>query len=58
MLRYMVEQCGAEKLLFGTDFPICNISMQVYGVLSEKISEEAKAAIFSGNYDRLSGRSR
>ena len=57
MLRYLVENCGAEKLLFGTDFPICNISMQVYGVLSEKISEDAKAAIFSGNYDRLSGRS-
>lgn len=57
MLRYLVEQCGAEKILFGTDFPICNISMQVYGVLSEHISDEAKAAIFSGNYDRLSGRS-
>ena len=56
MLRYMVEQCGAEKILFGTDFPICNISMQIYGVLSERISDEAKAAIFSGNYDRLSGR--
>ena len=58
MLRYLVEQCGAEKLLFGTDFPICNISMQVYGVLSERISDEAKLAIFSGNYDRLSGRSK
>ena len=56
MLRYLVEQCGTEKLLFGTDFPICNISMQVYGVLSERISDEAKAAIFSGNYDRLCGR--
>ena len=58
MLRYLVEQCGPHKLLFGTDFPICNIAMQVYGVLSEKISEVAKVAIFSGNYDRLSGRSK
>jgi predicted TIM-barrel fold metal-dependent hydrolase len=57
MLRYMVEQCGADRFLFGTDFPICNIAMQVYGVLTERISEEAKLAIFSGNYDRLSGRS-
>ena len=56
MLRYLVEQCGNDKLLFGTDYPICNIAMQVYGVLSEKISEEAKAAIFSGNFDRLTGR--
>ena len=56
MLRYLVEQCGNDKLLFGTDYPICNIAMQVYGVLTEKISEEAKAAIFSGNFDRLTGR--
>ena len=56
MLRYLVEQCGADRLLFGTDFPICNIAMQIYGVLSERISDEAKLAIFSGNYDRLSGR--
>ena len=56
MLKYLVDQCGAEKLLFGTDFPICNIAMQIYGVLSEHISDEAKKAIFSGNFDRLSGR--
>ena len=55
MLQYLLDRCGAEKLLFGTDFPICNIAMQIYGVLSEHISDEAKTAIFSGNFDRLSG---
>lgn len=56
MLKYLVDQCGTEKLLFGTDFPICNIAMQIYGVLGEHISDEARKAIFSGNFDRLSGR--
>ena len=56
MLKYMVDQCGPEKILFGTDFPICNIAMQIYGVLSEHISDEARVAIFSGNFERLCGR--
>ena len=56
MLKYLVDRCGAEKLLFGTDFPICSIAMQVYGVLAEHISDEARTAIFSGNFNRLSGR--
>ena len=30
--------------------------MQIYGVLAEHISDEAKTAIFSGNFKRLSGR--
>jgi len=55
MLKYLVDRCGAEKLLFGTDFPICNIAMQIYGVLSEHISDEARVAIFSANFARLSG---
>ena len=56
MLKYLVDRCGAEKILFGTDFPICNIAMQIYGVLAEHISDEARTAIFSGNFKRLSGR--
>ncbi|MBQ9335863.1 MAG: amidohydrolase [Lentisphaeria bacterium] len=56
MLKYLVDRCGAEKLLFGTDFPICSIAMQIYGVLAEHISDEAKTVIFSGNFARLCGR--
>ena len=56
MLKYLVDRCGAEKLLFGTDFPICSIAMQIYGILAEHISDEARTAIFSGNFKRLSGR--
>ena len=57
MLKYLVDRCGADKILFGTDFPICNIAMQIYGVLAEHISDEARTAVFSGNFKRLSGRS-
>ena len=56
MLKYLVDRCGAEKLLFGTDFPICNVAIQIYGVLAEHISNEARIAIFSGNFARLAGR--
>ena len=56
MLKYLVDRCGAEKILFGTDFPICNIAMQISGVLAEHISDDARTAIFSGNFKRLSGR--
>ena len=55
MLKYLVNRCGADKILFGTDFPICNIAMQVYGVLAEHISDEDRTAIFFGNFKRLSG---
>ncbi|MDD2478359.1 MAG: amidohydrolase family protein [Victivallaceae bacterium] len=53
MLKHVVEKCGTDKLLFGTDFPICSIAMQIYGVLAEHISDDAKAAIFSKNFLRL-----
>jgi len=55
MLKFLVNSCGAEKLLFGTDFPICSIPMQIYGVLGERIPEDAKKAIFSGNFRRITG---
>lgn len=57
MLKHIVDNCGTDKLLFGTDFPICSIAMQIYGVLSEHISDDAKAAIFSGNFLRLTTQS-
>lgn len=53
MLKHVVGKCGTDKLLFGTDFPICSIAMQIYGVLAEHISDDAKAAIFSKNFLRL-----
>ena len=55
MLEYAVNTCGAEKLIFGTDMPICNPIMNLYGILSENIPFEAISLILSGNFRRLTG---
>ncbi len=53
MLRHGVKTVGAEKLLFGTDYPITNPRMYVQAVEFEDISEEDKNLIFYENAARL-----
>lgn len=53
MLAAGVKAVGAERLLFGTDYPIINPSMYVQAVLGEHVSEEAKEKIFYKNARRL-----
>ncbi len=55
LLRHITDRCGIHKLLFGTDFPVCSIPMQIAGVLGEHLSDAEKEAIFSGNFLRLTG---
>ena len=55
MLKYCVKNLGAEKILFGTDFPICNPDMYVAGVLAEELSDEENHLVFAGNFLRLTG---
>jgi len=55
MLKYAVDQVGSERILFGTDYPICNPGVYIGGVLAEPISDEAKENIFSKNAKRLLG---
>ncbi len=55
MLRYLVDTVGSERILFGTDYPICNPGVYIGGVLAEPISDEAKENIFSKNAKRLLG---
>lgn len=55
MLSKLVYEVGAERILFGTDYPVCNPGVYVGGVLAEKISDSAKELIFSGNAKRLLG---
>lgn len=52
-LKYLVSQVGAERILFGTDYPICNPAMYVEAVRYEEISQEERALIFSGNARRI-----
>lgn len=56
MLRHGIDAFGAERFLFGSDYPTCNSSMFIGGVaLDTLISEEEKQMIFAGNAKRLLG---
>jgi predicted TIM-barrel fold metal-dependent hydrolase len=55
MLRHGINLAGKDKILFGSDFPICNPAMYVQGVLFEHLSDAEFEAVFSGNFKRLTG---
>lgn len=55
MLWYGVNRVGAERFLFGTDYPICNPAMQIAGVEYDIRSDRDRELIFSGNFKRLLG---
>ena len=54
-LRHFVGKYGAEKLIFGSDFPTCSVGMNVYGTLSEHLTREQFELILSGNFRRIMG---
>ena len=53
MLRYAADQCGSEKILFGTDFPVCSAAMNLGGVLGEHLADAEKENILGRNFLRL-----
>ena len=53
MLKKLCSEVGAERVLFGTDYPICNLKMYIAAVLGEKITDKEKELIFSGNAKRI-----
>ncbi len=55
MLRYGIDQVGKERILFGTDYPICNPAMYVAGVMMEKLTDDEREHIFSKNALTLLG---
>ena len=55
MLRYAVDVCGPEKLLFGSDMPTCSAGMFLYGTLSENLTREEFDLVLGGNFRRLLG---
>lgn len=55
MLWYGIQQAGAEKFLFGSDFPICGPAGFLADVLFEPITEKQKQLVLSGNFKRLTG---
>lgn len=54
MLRYGIDSRGADRFLFGTDYPVCNPAMYIGGVAGDSLlTESEKEMIFSGNAKRL-----
>ena len=54
MLRHAIDKFGAERFLFGSDYPICNPAVYVGGVLMDGlITDREKELIFSKNAKRL-----
>ena len=55
LLAALVQTVGPDRVLFGTDYPICNPRMYVQAVLGEHISDEDKEKILFGNAKRILG---
>lgn len=53
MLRYLIDKVGKDRILFGTDYPICNPAMYVHGVWYEKLTDDEYEAVFYRNAERL-----
>lgn len=55
MLRYALDRMGADRVLFGTDFPVCAPGVYVGGVLGEHLSDDEREKIFYKNFESLTG---
>ncbi|MGN0746462.1 MAG: amidohydrolase family protein [Aristaeellaceae bacterium] len=54
-IRYLVNQVGVDRILFGTDYPICNPEMYIHAVLGEHLGDRVEQKIFHDNAARLLG---
>ncbi len=55
MLEHLVNNVGADRILFGTDYPISNHDLYVHCVNVARISDGDKEKIFHLNAERLLG---
>ncbi len=56
MLRHGIDAAGAERFVFGSDYPTCNASMYIGGVKDDfTLTEDEKQLILYGNAKRLLG---
>ena len=56
MLRCAINLCGSEKILFGSDFPVCSAAMNLGGVTGEHLTDREKENILGLNFLRLIGK--
>lgn len=55
VLKHLISQVGDERILFGTDYPICNPRMYVQAVCGEDIPPRSRRRIFYENAQSLIG---
>ena len=55
MLRWGIDRLGVERFLFGTDYPVNNPGMCVYGALCEPLTKQEFKAVFRDNFLRMVG---
>lgn len=55
LMRFLCDKVGAERILFGTDYPIGNLASYVYAMMGERLTDGERELIFSGNAKRLLG---
>ncbi len=53
LVEYAVQELGAERILFGSDWPLRDFAVQKARVSGASITDDQKALIFGGNAKRL-----
>lgn len=53
LIAHGVKEVGSERLLFGTDYPICNPRMYIQAAYQEPISEKDRENILFNNANRI-----
>ena len=53
MLRYAIDTCGVNKILFGSDMPVCSPGMNLGGVLSENLTFEEFKLVLGDNFRNM-----
>jgi predicted TIM-barrel fold metal-dependent hydrolase len=56
VIEYLVEQCGADRVMFGTDTPMRDPRPQVGWLVFTRLTEPQKRLIFGGNFKRVLAR--
>jgi len=54
-LRRLTDALGAERVIFGSDFPVCSPGMNLHGALCEHLTERKFQLVLGGNFRRLTG---
>ena len=55
MLAHGVSVVGSERILFGSDYPVCSPGMNLGGVMYERLTESQLEDILCRNAERLLG---